>query len=191
MSDALPSMPMRIHSMLERLPEVSAGVRDQSKVYIGIDNGVSGSIAILTSNGELLGWSRTPTYKRLSYAKTGRLESCIDRVHLKYLLQPYKDGPALVLMEYPYLNPTQFATSFSATTSFADTRSVVEDLGMAHDFKPAKEWQKVMIPNVKGTIDLKQASTSLAKRLYPKLVIPKGCDGDAVCLAEYGRRKGL
>lgn len=165
----------------------------QLKYIIGADNGVSGTWAIIRSDGELVDWFKTPVFKCLSYAKNGKYLNRIDRVHLYYILKQYKDKPAKVLMEYPMISPEpqRIHSTFSAAMSFADTWGVVEDLKLPHEFVTAKDWQKVFLPaGTKGSYDIKKATRDLALRWYPKLEIPKSCDGDAVMIAEYGRRTG-
>lgn len=161
------------------------------KYYVGIDNGVTGTIAVVDSEGTLHHWCRTPVTRTASFYKKNAYINRIHRTGLRKLLEPFKDKNVKVLMEYPSINPTRFASSISAAASFEATWGVIEDMGLPVEFIPAIQWQKALLPGKTGSFDTKKASTDLARRLFPRLRIPPTSDGDALLLCEYARRNNL
>jgi hypothetical protein len=160
---------------------------------IGIDNGVTGSIAVLTGNGVFVHWCPTPTFEEPNYTKKGSMIRRILRQELALVLAPYVGANLKVLVEYPLINPAAvfIHTTFSAARSLEATISTLEDLKIPFEYMYAPTWQKAMLPYGLARTQLKKASRDIAHRLYPKLVLPNGADGDAVLLAEYGRRNNL
>lgn len=163
------------------------------KVYIGIDNGVSGSIGIIDDGN--VGMYKTPIRKVLNYTKTKQWLNRIDGKELKDLLH-IMPNPNMVfcLIERPMVNPGRFKATVSALRALEATLIVLEDLGIPYQYIDSKEWQKELLPKgLKGPEELKPASVEVACRLFPHLEgqIRKHKDGDGMLIAEYARRKGL
>jgi len=57
------------------------------KIYLGIDNGVSGAITIISSNGDIMLHEKTPIKKCLNYTKK---KAFMNRVDFKELSIPYQ-----------------------------------------------------------------------------------------------------
>ena len=159
----------------------------KNKVYIGIDNGVTGSIGIISDSGSEL--IPTPVKMEQSYTKAKQNISRIDYLKLFDLLCNYNSVPTMILIERPMVNPTRFKASASALRALEATLIAVESLGLAYSYIDSKEWQKVLLPS--GSSDLKKDSMDIACRLFPShsTSIKKHKDGDGLLIAEYCRRK--
>ena len=167
------------------------------RLFIGIDNGTSGTIGWV---GEdiLPGMIETPIFKEQSYTKAKKIISRIDHVTLRQKLVDIVGDRApddvLVIMERPRINPGQFATSISAARSLEATLCVVEDLGLPHIYCDSRQWQSKLLPKgVEGSAELKKASLDIGCRLFPSQseIIKKHKDADGILIAEAFRREGL
>lgn len=166
------------------------------KIYIGIDNGVSGSLAFLAPP-ECATVFRTPCLKVKDYQKGAKR---ISRIHFSALrgmiFEELTKASApdashgFVLLERPMVNPLKFKASVSALRAHEATLIVLESLGIAYDYIDSRAWQKMFLPGVKGEA-LKPASLDVARRLFPKTDFGKLKDGDALLIAEYARRKNM
>lgn len=162
-------------------------------IYIGIDNGVSGSIGIVDSEGTVLHFGPTPVQEHLNYTKKVARINRLDRVKFKELLQSYA-GQATVRIgiERPMVNPMRFAATISAIRLLESMENCLEDLQLPITcFVDSKEWQKKLLPaGIKGSADLKQASMEVGTRRWPAQasLFKKQKDADGLMIAEYLRR---
>lgn len=160
-----------------------------AEISIGIDNGVSGSIGIITKD-----WSKyllTPTFSQQNYTKKKANITRIDWNALYEMLLPYSVLNTFVLLERPMVNPMRFNASTSALRSLESTLVVIERLKLAHAYLDSKEWQKILLPQgIKGSDELKKASLDIGCRLFPQHaeMIKKHGDADGLLMAEYCRR---
>ena len=154
--------------------------------YVGIDNGVSGTIGIV---GLLTYFTRTPVKSEQNYTKKKGNITRVDVVSLRKLL----DVPVQkVLIERPFVNPKMFQASLSAIRAMEATIGVLESLNIPFEYIDSKEWQKELLPKgTKGTPDLKKASMDIGCRLFPQFrdLIVKHGDADGLLIAEYCRIK--
>ena len=159
-------------------------------IYIGIDNGVSGSIGAVDSDGGAGAVCfKTPITKCLNYTKSKRFISRIDIGKMAVILTNLGlHNLAFVLLERPMLNPMRFQASVSAMRALEATLIRIESLGLAYSYIDSREWQKALLPSGLKGPELKLAGIEVCKRLFPKLELPKGCDADGVLIAEYCRR---
>jgi hypothetical protein len=180
------------------------------KHYCGIDNGVSGAIAILDDEGRCVTYRPTPVFKSLNYTKVVGHSTRVDGEELKMLLTGYDE--MTVLLERPMVNPMRWKASVSAVRCDEATRIILEGLGLKFIYCDSKEWQKVMLPKraaiknapkdadavTKKAIqaaktvyksDTKRLSLIVGTQLFPKLTL-KG-DADALLIAEWARREKL
>jgi hypothetical protein len=160
------------------------------KHYIGIDNGVTGSIGIIHADGSSL-FYRTPIKKELSYTKEEKHISRIDVPALREILKPFGQIPenAEILLERPMVNPRRFTASLSAIRALEATMIVLEELNLYKRFVDSREWQSVLLPGVEGSDQLKKASLELGQKLYPNLKFKS--DADSLLMAHwacYGRQ---
>ena len=160
-----------------------------SKTFIGIDNGVSGSISIIDEKGST--FIETPTISQQNYTKKKANITRIDWKALYTLLIPFQDTNCFVLLERPMVNPQRFMATTSALRSLEATLVVIEMACLPHAFIDSKEWQKVLLPSgIKGSDELKKASLDIGCRMFPQHsgLIMKHKDADGLLIAEYCRR---
>ena len=161
------------------------------KNYIGVDNGVSGSIGIILFNSNEYTYVATPVKRVLGYTKT---KQWLNRVDLPKLLKeldvPNKEQ-TLAVIERPMVNPGRFKATASALRALETTLIALEQLGIAYQYIDSKEWQKVMLPSGLKGEELKEASWQVGKRLFPNIDWDKFDDADGILIAEYVRRKGM
>lgn len=161
--------------------------------YIGIDNGVTGTIAIL--DGDTTVFVETPVFKTLGYQKSKVHHiNRVDVPALKKLLEQYNPLTTRVVIERPMINVMRFQASISAARSLEATLIVLESLRFGYEYVDSGHWQKVLLPaGVKGAPNLKKASKEVGLRMFPMYeeIIKKHGDADALLIAEWARRRGV
>ena len=169
---------------------MNRGSETVKKVWIGIDNGVTGSIGIVDNKG-VSSFHLTPVFKTLNYQKKAKNLNRVDtRVLNKLLKIPRGNFRVLALIERPMVNPGRFQASLSAIRALESTLIILERRGIPYQFVDSKEWQKVMLPaGIKGADKLKKASLDVGKRLFPQFKFKK--DADGILIAEWARRTDL
>ena len=161
-----------------------------SKIYIGIDNGTSGTIGIVGDDISPT-FINTPTKKEQNYTKTKQSITRLDWKGFSELVSAYCDYELVAIMERPLVNPTRFKATTVALRCFEAQLVLVESLGCRIIYVDSKDWQKEMLPKgVKGE-DLKKASLDIGNRLFPSFASSKHPDRDGILIAEYARRKNL
>jgi hypothetical protein len=159
-------------------------------LFIGIDNGVSGTIGV---TGTRCDFFKTPVKKVLKYTKK---EAYVNRVDVNNLKQIFKTTikginkeNVLVGLERPMINNTRFTASMSAIRCWEAMLIVIESLDLPYVFIDSKEWQKSLLPSgIKGSTYLKQASLQVGNRLYPQFKSHKHEDRDGLLISEYLRK---
>lgn len=167
------------------------------KVYIGGDNGVTGSWAFIGDGRSYM--VLTPVCKEQSYTKKKGKITRIDWMALETLfvewLHILEDSKHVrVFLERPMVNSTRFKASMSALRALEATLIVMERHELSYEYIDSKQWQKVMLPKgCKGTEELKAASKDIGIRLFPehKDIITKRKDADSLLIAEWARREQL
>jgi hypothetical protein len=176
------------------------------KLYIGCDNGVSGSIGILSQDGTLIFFGPTPTKSETSYTKTKlRMRTRINYPGLVRLFEQtqsriwreFESGESKVirpqfkvLIERPMINAMRFHASISAAAALEATLIALEACGLGYEYCDSKAWQKLLLPAGCHGPELKKASRDIGNRLYPTTQgIHTDCDG--LLIAEYARRMNL
>jgi len=158
-----------------------------SFTYLGIDNGVSGSIGILTSDNEVF-YYHTPVKKCLNYTKAKKWINRVDHPTIKKLLAEYLGTNIFAFIERPMINPTRFAASVSAIRAFESLIILLEDFRIGYEVIDSKKWQKELLPSGLVGIELKKASLQVVTKLFPKVELKGFKDGDGLLIAEYCRR---
>jgi len=164
-----------------------------NKLYVGIDNGTSGAIGMVSDDSTYSFWLPTPIKIELSYTKTKQNISRIDFPKLIELFKDYiliHDAPVRVVMERPRVNPQQFKTTMSAMRSLEATLIVVEGLKIPFSYVDSKQWQKELLPSGLKDKELKEGSKQIGKRLFPNIDFGKS-DCDAILIAEWARKNKL
>jgi len=169
-----------------------------STIYIGIDNGVSGSIGIIDGKEQDSTFLEMPTYSQQDYTKK---EKNITRIaHNKlcnFLVKYWEDDKVrrVVLIERPMVNPGRFKATGSALRCLESVLIAVQNTMPTAIiiYVDSKEWQKVMLPKGIQKEDLKTASAQVGCRLFPRerKTIQRHGDADALLMAEWARRTKL
>lgn len=158
----------------------------KNRVFIGIDNGVSGAVTILSESGFIHLHMKTPVKNHLNYTKK---KAFINRVDFKELQDALFDNVAndtpFCMIERPMVNPMRFQASVSALRCLEATEIILELLKIPYQFIDSKEWQKSLLPSGLKGDELKKAASQVAKRLFPKQEI---VNADSLLIAEYCRR---
>lgn len=172
-------------------PEIK---RTGGKLYIGVDNGVSGSIGWSGASSDIVrcGQVKTPVISQQNYTKAKGNITRVDFPALKTLLFDLGQlgfSSWMAVLERPMVNPQRFFASASALRALESTLIVLELLGIPYQYVDSKEWQREMLPKgIKGP-ELKKASCEIGQRLFPSIECKP--DADGLLMAEWARRKGL
>ena len=169
-----------------------------AKLYIGIDNGTSGTIGILGEHNNV--FIETPIIKEQSYTKKKEIISRVDINRLYEILaeamnnEGCQSSDCMVVMERPLINPGMFKTSMNASRTLEAELCVVEMLSMPHVYIDSKQWQREILPQgIKGSPELKKTSRDIGKRLFPvhEFLIDKHKDADGILIAYWARKNHL
>lgn len=161
-----------------------------SKIYAGIDNGISGTIGIVGEGIEPV-FVKTPVKKEQDYTKAKKIITRLDYSKFMELFSGLNKNDVCVVMERVMVNPTRFAATASALRCHEAELIMIELLGCKHMFIDSKEWQKAMLPKGCSGEELKKASLDIGNRLFPQFEEVKHPDRDGLLIAEYARRKNL
>lgn len=161
-----------------------------SKVYVGIDNGISGTIGIVGEGIDAV-FVKTPVKKEQDYTKAKKIITRLDYSKFMELFSGMNKNDVCVVMERVMVNPTRFAATASALRCHEAELIMIELLGCKHMFIDSKEWQKAMLPKGCSGEELKKASLDIGNRLFPQFEGVKHPDRDGLLIAEYARRKNL
>lgn len=157
-------------------------------IYIGIDPGLSGGIALIGSTGQLL-LESTPVIAGKDY----------DIQAMKKILmsKEWMNDQRFVTIENQISMPGQGLTSTLTTgKGFGIWLGLLAGLEVPFQVISAKQWQNKLFTGTSPKLDTKARSEIIAKRLFPTADFrksdraKKAHDGltDAACIAEYGRR---
>ena len=161
------------------------------KVFIGIDNGASGSVGIITP--EKTSFYPTPCKKQLHYTKKKQEITRIEFKEMYLMLAKAIDGQmshdVIVALERPYCNPMGFKSSLRAAMSYECTLIILEELNIPYKIIDSKPWQKEFLPSgIKGAPALKKASLEVGNRLFPQFKDSEAKDRDGILIAEWLRK---
>lgn len=166
-------------------------------IFLGIDNGVSGSIGAITMDGRLVIFQKIPTFSEQDYTKAKKNITRVDTKALRKLLTAliHLEGDnsdnIRAFIERPMVNPTRFKATGSALRCLEAVLIVLESLDIAKRFVDSREWQKVLLPvGAKGD-ELKKASYDIGARMFPRMAetFQKHGDSDGLLIAECARRE--
>lgn len=159
--------------------------------YVGIDNGVSGSLGIVSESGEEAFYHPMPTKSGQDYTKAKKNITRIDYPQLVSLLTGRT--PCKVFVERPMVNPRRFVATTSAVRALEAVLIACEGLVLPYQFIDSRQWQRVLLPQGVEGPELKKASLDIGSRLFPSLaeVIKKQGDADGLLIAEFARRSKL
>lgn len=177
------------------------------KLFIGIDNGSSGSYTIINECGELICFEHVPTFKIKKWATSNNKQghiTVIDVNTLEQMLSKYiksidKEN-IYCFIERPAVGFSGWSiwTSLSGIVAWVSVQYALLNLGIKYDTIDSKQWQKYLIPQALGKKDkskpmkrgdrnkyLKIESDKLAKELYPDIELKNSGDGDSINIAHY------
>lgn len=156
-----------------------------SRVFVGIDPGKKGCLAVITNTGELVEIYQTPI---ITMKNKRRYDvHAMDRL-LKSLQSKYTIGLAAIEQQQAY--PGQGAVSnYSTGRGEALWEMGLVANAIAHQRVHPQKWQRRFFPRVKG--QSKPLAMQAAQSLFPNWVFKKSKDGefDAALIAEWGRRE--
>ena len=150
-----------------------------SKFTLSVDNGVTGSVAILGPDGPF--FEPVPT-KEFLMGKAGKVIKRIDYDQLWDMIAPRINKPALAraYVERPF---TGSAMMINTTVLAARAHEVVilllEQMSIGFETVDSKSWQLPILGAVKGSAELKKASKLRGMALYPSLAAAIRDHGDA------------
>lgn len=162
-------------------------VQNADKTFIGIDNGVSGGVTILSQDGTVLLHERTPVKRCLNYTKKKAFINRLEQEKMKSILATAGDN-TFCMIERPMVNPGRFAATISAMRCMEATEILLEQLQIPYQFIDSKEWQRELLPSGLVKDELKIAASQVAKRLYPRLSV---VNADCLMIALYCKQKRL
>ena len=158
-----------------------------SKIFAGVDNGVSGTIGFVGDSIEPMIF-HTPIIKEQDYTKCKKIISRLDYSKFMELFDSYNKNDIIVVQERPLINPARFKASISASRCHEAELIMIEVMGIRHMFVDSKEWQKELLPKGCSGEELKKASLDIGNRLFPQFDNIKHPDRDGILIAEYARR---
>lgn len=162
------------------------------KVWIGIDNGVSGTIGVIKD--DFADYFKMPVFETQDYTKTKKRINRIDRNKLKCILAETimpsasmcNPLDAIVLIERPMVNPGRFKATASGLRALESTLNAIEDIQIPYQYIDSKQWQRELLPSGYKGPELKKVGIEVAKRMWPSLEFKP--DADGILIAEYARR---
>ena len=160
-------------------------------IYIGIDNGTTGSIGIIRQDSGEIDFIKTPVISELNYQKKKQEITRINHREMLTIFHTYYglDGGIIIGIERPMVDPRRFKQTTAALRAFESTLIAIEQFELPYMYVDSKAWQKLLLPaGIKGTANLKKASLQIGKRLFPSLSDKFENDADGILIAEYLRR---
>lgn len=155
--------------------------------FLGIDNGVTGSIGLLVE--DMVIYKPMPIFRQLNYTKSKQWLNRINAAALEAFLHDFGAGKAICYIERPMINPGRWKATVSAIRALEATQTVLELLRIPFSFIDSKEWQKSLLPAGLEKEELKEASLQIGKRLFPHITWTGFRDADGLLIAEHARRK--
>lgn len=162
------------------------------KAYIALDNGTSGTWAMVAPGIVL--FVKVPVKNHLSYTKE---EKHTDRLDWRKAIGLLKAWTALcklnrwdidVLLERPMVNPGRWSATLNAIRCLEAESICLELQGINnYTFTDSRTWQSALLPDIKGSEYLKEASKMLGVLLFPEYEreIAKHKDADSLLMAQW------
>ncbi len=159
----------------------------KQRVFIGIDNGSTGSIGIIKEDGTYT-LTKLPVKLVQDFTKKKQNISRVQPKDLAKILAIAGPG-SMIMIERPLINPSRFRNTMSAVRVFEATLIVIESLGLPYEMIDSRSWQSVLLPKgIKGP-DLKIASLQVGLRLYPETKGIKLDERDGILIAHFCKQK--
>jgi len=169
-----------------------------NKIYIGIDPGKSGAVAIINEDKSVQIFD-TPTTKIETNQKTKSGNKKKKNLYLESemvnLLKQFQGKNVHIALEKVHSMPGQGVSSmFSMGEGYGLWRGIMSAFQLSYTLITPQSWKKEMLH---GLGKEKSISCYRAKQLFPNVELytknGRALDGrgDALLLAEYARRKNL
>lgn len=150
-----------------------------NKVYIGIDNGPSGTIGVIEPDRSFI--MEVPTKIRQDYTKKKQNITRLDFDAFCGLLDQYPY--CSVGIERPMVNPQRFQATKTALRFWEAQLIAFEHLKVPYVILDSKTWQKKFFPNKFASNQTKELSNQYGKQLFPEVENPfKDYDGLLIAL---------
>lgn len=159
----------------------------KQRCFVGIDNGVSGSVGMIFNDGTY-SFRKTPVKNEQDYTKAAKKINRIDGVKLREMLSVCGPG-SMVMIERPMVNPQMFNSTMSAIRAFEATITILETLQLPYEVVDSKGFQKMFLPSGVFGDQLKPASLNAGVRLFPLTAAIKHPDRDGMLIAAYCKQK--
>lgn len=162
-----------------------------SKITIGIDNGATGTIALMGSAGTIF---ETMPSKPFLAGKSGKVVTRVDHEKLRDIIEGSFDVAELrrdarAYVERPFTGSSMMVnTMVLSARSFEAVIIVLEQLGIGFEVVDSKEWQRSVLGAVTGgSAELKRASKMRGIQLYPAhaQAITSHGDADGLLIAHH------
>lgn len=157
--------------------------------YIGVDNGISGAICLLSPHSKIIDWTDMPIQK-------ARKGNEINVISVRGFLRNMTPDNTVFVIEEPGGSKSAKAAA-SMAASFGSLRALAVLMGYRLVRVTPQQWQKSILGKTQG--DSKELSVSMARQLWPdedwltteRCKKPNHNACDAALIAEYARRAGL
>ena len=153
---------------------------------IGIDNGTTGSIAIISPDGVF--FEPSPTCE----AVIGRAGKVVKRIAWAELFAMidgrFMDNGCRAYIERPFTGSAMMInTTVLAARAHEATMIVLEQLGIGYETVDSRQWQKAMLGDVTGSANLKKASMLRGIQMFPAhaQAIKEHGDADSLLMCHY------
>lgn len=157
-------------------------------IFVGIDNGTTGSIGFV--GGDLPFLVLSKQYTRPSTLKSGKGNEINPRA-LFEIFQPIANRIGMVAIERPFTAVGMGNAPVLGRGAFEATRTVLELLEIPFMVVDSKQWQKLFLPaGIKGSKELKEASKALGTQQWPicSEEIKRQGDADGLFLARLAMK---
>lgn len=176
------------------MKKYSAPSKTVPTVFIGIDNGSSGSIGVIEfGNGVTCTktiFMKPPIFMKQDYTKKRKRISQIDVRALRNLFKEYRGWAVRIAMERPLVNPGRWVATATGLRVHQQYLDVIYFLGFPDPVSlDSKEWQKVLLPKGTKGEELKARSKEIGNRLFPSTKDVRHPDCDGMLIAEWLKRQ--
>ena len=158
-------------------------------LYVGIDNGLNGGIAVINRAQSVIGKWVMPVIK------SKKTEYDVNRI-VEILKEIKNRKNTFVMLEKAHVRPISGKRAcFMNGFGYGIMQGILSSLNMSYEIVDPKVWQKNLFEGV--TSDTKTASINFCKKKFPNIDLKaterttKDHDGiaDAICMAVYCYRK--
>lgn len=166
-------------------------------IYIGIDPGLSGAVAIMDDTADFPDKTRVQVFDTPTMVVSGIKDKRVyNTAAMAQLLQPYSvllgtTSMALVVLESVHSMPKQgVASSFSFGQGLGMWQGIIAALGLPLEMPSPQRWKKEMLADQGKE---KSASRYKAMQLFPSIAsqfsrVKDDGRAEALLMAEYGKR---